>query len=88
MHCSKLPQNMDGITFLCCCLVLFLSLIFFSSVSFAEKISESEQACMACHSQNMVLNFEGGEKLSVKINIDEDQKISSQDNKLFRLPRL
>ena len=74
MHCSKLPQNMDGITLLCCCLVLFLSLIFFSSVSFAENISESEQACMACHSQNMVLNFEGGEKLSVKINIDEIKK--------------
>lgn len=50
-------------------------LLFFSnSLSAESNLSESEQACMMCHSQEMTLNFDSGEKLSVKVNTEDIKK--------------
>ncbi len=55
--------------------ILFVFLIFpLPGFSAESSISESDQACMMCHSQEQSIDFEGGEKISAKINIEDIRK--------------
>ena len=54
--------------------ILFVFLVFpLNGFSAESSISAADQTCMMCHSQEQDMTFDAGEKLSVKVNIEENK---------------
>lgn len=56
-------------------IVLFFILVFpLNNPSAEGNISEADQTCMLCHSQEQFIIFNSEEKLSIKVNVEEIKK--------------